>query len=130
MTHTTESAYKNDIISQLASAVWSVFPAKWGAPHSTVQGYSVFGDNWLATPMAVWDTLIEGRDSLNNAKPDPGLTRLQPFGRDPISTWAKFAARWRWKKTECFTRDSWKSSIPLENRIRRSFIITSKCCIF
>jgi Carboxypeptidase regulatory-like domain len=65
MTHTTESAYKNDIISQLGITGLVGYPAQWGAPYLSVQGYSPFGDNWLATPMAVWDTLIEGRDSLS-----------------------------------------------------------------
>ena len=65
MTHTTESAYKNNIISQLGITGLVSYPRQWGAPYFTVQGYSVFGDNWLATPMAVWDTLAEGRDSLS-----------------------------------------------------------------
>ena len=30
-----------------------------------MQGYSPIGDNYLATPMHAWDTVIEGRDSLN-----------------------------------------------------------------
>jgi len=30
-----------------------------------VQGYSAFGDSWLATPMQAWSTLIEGRDTLS-----------------------------------------------------------------
>ena len=65
MTHTTESAYKNDIVSQLGITGLVGYPQQWGAPYFNVQGYSPFGDNWLATPMAVWDTLAEGRDSLN-----------------------------------------------------------------
>jgi len=65
MTHTTESAYKNDIVTQLGITGLVGYPQEWGAPYFTVQGYSPFGDNWLATPMAVWDTLMEGRDALN-----------------------------------------------------------------
>jgi hypothetical protein len=65
MTHTTESAYKNDIVDQLGITGLVGYPQQWGAPYFNVQGYSPFGDNWLATPMAVWDTLAEGRDSLN-----------------------------------------------------------------
>ncbi|KAA6456463.1 hypothetical protein DYQ86_25350 [Acidobacteria bacterium AB60] len=65
MTHTTESAYKNDIIAQLGIGGLVGYPSQWGAPYFSVQGYSVFGDNWLATPMAVWDTIIEGRDAVN-----------------------------------------------------------------
>ena len=40
-------------------------PGAWGAPYFNVQGYSPFGDNYLATPMHAWDTVIEGRDTLN-----------------------------------------------------------------
>lgn len=65
MTHTTESAYKNDIISELGIGGLVSYPSQWGAPYLTVQGFSPFGDNWLATPMAVWGTLMEGRDALS-----------------------------------------------------------------
>lgn len=65
MDHTTESAYKNDIITQLGITGLVSYPRQWGAPYFNVQGYSPFGDNWLATPMDVWDTVVEGRDTLN-----------------------------------------------------------------
>ncbi len=66
MSHTTESANKNDIVDQLGIIGTGYGgPAAWGAPYFTVQGYSAFGDNYLATPMHAWDTVIEGRDSLN-----------------------------------------------------------------
>jgi hypothetical protein len=66
MNHTTESANKNDIVDQLGiQGVGFGGPGAWGAPYFTVQGYSPFGDNYIATPMHAWDTLIEGRDSLS-----------------------------------------------------------------
>jgi Carboxypeptidase regulatory-like domain len=65
MSHSTQSAYKNDIVTQLGITGLVTYPLQWGAPYFNVQGYSPFGDNWLATPMEVWDTLAEGRDSLN-----------------------------------------------------------------
>ena len=66
MNHTTESANKNDIVSQLGiQGVGYGGPGAWGAPYFTVQGYSPFGDNYLATPMHAWDTIIEGRDAVN-----------------------------------------------------------------
>jgi Carboxypeptidase regulatory-like domain/TonB-dependent Receptor Plug Domain len=65
MDHTTESANKNDIVSQLGiQGVGFGGPGAWGAPYFTVQGYSPFGDSYSATPMHAWDTIIEGRDSL------------------------------------------------------------------
>jgi Carboxypeptidase regulatory-like domain len=65
MSHTTESAGKNDIVSELGLTGLVSYPQQWGAPYFNVQGFSPFGDNWLATPMAVWGTLFEGRDSLS-----------------------------------------------------------------
>ncbi len=66
MMHSTESAGKNDIVDQLGiTGTGFGGPNAWGAPYFTVQGYSPFGDNYLATPMHAWDTVIEGRDALN-----------------------------------------------------------------
>ena len=66
MMHTTESANKNDIVTQLGiTGTGFGGPAAWGAPYFNVQGYSPLGDNYLATPMHAWDTVVEGRDSLN-----------------------------------------------------------------
>jgi hypothetical protein len=66
MMHSTESANKNNIVTQLGiTGTGFGGPNAWGAPYFTVQGYSPFGDNYLATPMHAWDTVIEGRDSLS-----------------------------------------------------------------
>jgi hypothetical protein len=66
MSHTTESASKTDIVSELGiTGTGFGGPQAWGAPYFNVQGYSPLGDNYLATPMHAWDTVIEGRDSLN-----------------------------------------------------------------
>jgi hypothetical protein len=66
MNHTTESANRNDIVSQLGiQGVGYGGPGAWGAPYFTVQGYSPMGDSYAATPMHAWDTIIEGRDTLS-----------------------------------------------------------------
>jgi hypothetical protein len=66
MMHTTESANKNNIVSELGiTGTGFGGPAAWGAPYFNVQGYSPLGDSYLATPMHAWDTVVEGRDSLN-----------------------------------------------------------------
>ena len=66
MMHTTESAGKNDIVDELGITGTGFGGSNaWGAPYFTVQGYSAFGDNYLATPMHAWDTVVEVRDSLN-----------------------------------------------------------------
>ncbi len=66
MMHSTESANKNDIVSELGiTGTGFGGPAAWGAPYFTVQGYSPMGDSYLATPMHAWDTVVEGRDALS-----------------------------------------------------------------
>lgn len=66
MMHTTESANKNDIVDELGiTGTGFGGPAAWGAPYFTVQGYSPMGDNFSATPMHAWDTVVEGRDAIN-----------------------------------------------------------------
>jgi len=66
MMHTTESANKNDIVDELGiTGTGFGGPAAWGAPYFTVQGYSPMGDNYSATPMHAWDTVVEGRDVLS-----------------------------------------------------------------
>ena len=66
MMHSTESANKNDIVSQLGiTGTGFGGPAAWGAPYFAIQGYSPMGDNYISTPMHAWDTVVEGRDTLN-----------------------------------------------------------------
>jgi hypothetical protein len=66
MSHTTQSASKKDIVDELGiTGTGFGGPKAWGAPYFNIQGYSPLGDNYLATPMDAWDTVIEGRDSLN-----------------------------------------------------------------
>ena len=66
MMHTTESANKNDIVTELGiTGTGFGGPAAWGAPYFNVQGFTPIGDNYCATPMHAWDTVVEGRDTLN-----------------------------------------------------------------
>jgi len=66
MEHSTESANKNDIVSELGiTGTGFGGPAAWGAPYFNVQGFSPMGDAFSATPMHAWDTVVEGRDTLN-----------------------------------------------------------------
>jgi len=66
MAHTTESANKNDIVSELGiTGTGFGGPDAWGAPYFNIQGYSPIGDSYIATPMKAWDTVIEGRDTLS-----------------------------------------------------------------
>jgi hypothetical protein len=66
MFHHTENNGVNDIVDALGiTGVNFGGQGAWGAPSFNVQGYSPFGDAWLATPMHMWDTMLEGRDALN-----------------------------------------------------------------
>ena len=66
MSHYAENSNKNDIVGELGiTGVGFGGPARWGAPYFNVQGYSPFGDSWLATPCTSWDTIVEGRDTLS-----------------------------------------------------------------
>ena len=59
----SENNASNDIVSQLGiKGVGFGGAGAYGAPYFNVQGYSGFGDTYLATPMHAWDTVIEGRD--------------------------------------------------------------------
>jgi outer membrane receptor protein involved in Fe transport len=72
----------NDIVQQLGiQGVVYGGPAASGSPYFNVQGYSGFGDNFLATPMHAWDTVLEGRDDLS-----------WQLGRHTF----KFGASYRW----------------------------------
>ncbi|HMD71917.1 MAG TPA: carboxypeptidase regulatory-like domain-containing protein [Bryobacteraceae bacterium] len=66
MFHYTENDGVNDIVDALGiTGVNFGGRGAWGAPSFNVQGYSPFGDAWLATPMHMWDTMLEGRETLN-----------------------------------------------------------------
>jgi hypothetical protein len=66
MEHSTESANKNDIVSELGiTGTGFGGPPAWGAPYFNIQGFSPIGDSFSATPMHAWDTVVEGRDTLN-----------------------------------------------------------------
>src|SRR2546423_3171250 len=66
MSHTTQSANVNDIVSQLGiQGIGFGGPGAFGAPWFNVQGYSGMGDTYAATPMRAWDTTIEARNLLS-----------------------------------------------------------------
>lgn len=66
MTHREENGGKNDIVTQLGIQGVGFGGARaWGAPYFNIQGFTPIGDNYQATPMQSWDTVVEGRESLS-----------------------------------------------------------------
>jgi len=104
MSHFTQSAYTNDIVSQLGIlGIGFGGPGAWGAPWFNVQGYSGMGDTYAATPMRAWDTTVEGRDSLSWQR---GRHRLNFGGsfRDYIwPMWGFFQNRGYYQFTSGYT---------------------------
>jgi outer membrane receptor protein involved in Fe transport len=66
MHRSSENSEDNDIVSELGiQGVGFGGQGAYGAPFFNVQGFSPMGDNYAATPMKAWDTVIEGRDVLS-----------------------------------------------------------------
>ncbi|HEX7157379.1 MAG TPA: carboxypeptidase regulatory-like domain-containing protein, partial [Edaphobacter sp.] len=106
MNHTTESANKNDIVSQLGiQGVGFGGPGAWGAPYFNVQGYSPIGDSYAATPMHAWDTLIEGRDTVSWLKGRHSLKFGAVYQRFIWPMWGFFQNRGYYQFTNGFTTD-------------------------
>ncbi len=63
MNRTSQNNGVNDIVGQLGiQGVGFGGQGAWGAPWFAVQGYSGMGDSFAATPVHMWDTILEGRD--------------------------------------------------------------------
>lgn len=66
MHRTSENSFTNDIVSELGiTGVGFGGEGAFGAPWFNVQGYSGMGDTYIATPVQMWNTILEARDSLN-----------------------------------------------------------------
>lgn len=104
MSHFAENNNRNDIVGQLGIAgVGFGGSAGWGAPYFNVQGYSPFGDSWLATPMQSWDTILEGRDALSWQKGRHALKFGASYRRFIWPMWALVQSRGFYSFTPGFT---------------------------
>ena len=66
MHRTSENSFTNDIVSELGiTGIGFGGEGAFGAPWFNAQGYSGMGDTFIATPVQMWNTILEGRDSLN-----------------------------------------------------------------
>src|SRR5713101_2166425 len=104
MSHTTQSANVNDIVSQLGIVgVGFGGPGAFGAPWFNVQGYSGMGDTYAATPMRAWDTTIEGRDVLSWQHDRHSLKFGGSYRRYIWPMWGFFQNRGYYQFTNGFT---------------------------
>ena len=104
MSHFAENSNTNDIVGELGiTGVGSGGPAGWGAPYFNVQGYSPFGDSWLATPMQAWDTIVEARDTLSWQKRRHALKIGGSARRFIWPMWALVQSRGYYSFTSGFT---------------------------
>jgi Carboxypeptidase regulatory-like domain len=104
MSHSDENAFTNDIVGQLGiRGVGFGGPRAWGAPYFNVQGYSVFGDTYQATPMASWDTVLEGRDTLSWQHGSHSLKFGSSYRRFIWPMWAYVLSRGYYQFTNGYT---------------------------
>ncbi|HEY3443697.1 MAG TPA: carboxypeptidase regulatory-like domain-containing protein [Paludibaculum sp.] len=104
MTHFEENAFKNDIIGQLGiQGVGFGGSRAWGAPYFNVQGYSVFGDSYQATPMQSWDTVLEGRNTLSWQRGHHSIRLGGAYRRFIWPMWAYVLSRGYYQFTSGYT---------------------------
>ena len=66
MHRSSENSETNNIVGELGiQGVGFGGKGAYGAPFFNLQGYSPMGDNYIATPMKAWDTILEARDQLS-----------------------------------------------------------------
>jgi len=101
-----QNAYANDIVTQLGiQGVGYGGAGAFGAPFFNVQGYSPMGDNYSATPMKAWDTILEGRDALTWQHGRHTLQFGGSYRRFIWPMWGFFQNRGYYQFTNGFTTD-------------------------
>src|SRR5215470_16946605 len=104
MSRWEENSNKNDIVTQLGiQGIGYGGPGAWGAPFFSVQGYTGMGDNYAATPMKAWDTIIEGRDQLSWQHGRHSLRFGGSYRRYIWPMWGFFQNRGYYQFTSGFT---------------------------
>src|SRR5450432_153784 len=107
MTHFEENSFTNDIVGQLGiQGVGFGGPRAWGAPYFNVQGYSPFGDTYQATPMQMWDTILEGRDTVSLQRGPHSLKLGGSYRRFIWPMWAYVLSRGYYQFTNGYTTQS------------------------
>ena len=104
MHRSSENSNSNDIVSDLGiHGVGFGGQGAFGAPFFNIQGYSPMGDNYAATPMKAWDTLIEGRDVLSWQHGRHSLKFGASYRRFIWPMWGFFQNRGYYQFTNGFT---------------------------
>lgn len=104
MHRSSENSEDNDIVSELGiTGVGFGGKGAFGAPFFNVQGFSPMGDNYAATPMKAWDTVIEGRDVLSWQHGRHSLKFGGSYRRFIWPMWGFFQNRGYYQFTNGFT---------------------------
>src|SRR4030095_14141492 len=99
-----ENSNRNDIVTQLGiQGIGYGGPGAWGAPFFNVQGYTGMGDNYAATPMKAWDTIIESRDQLSWQRGRQSMRCGGSYRRYIWPMWGFFQNRGYYQFTSGFT---------------------------
>lgn len=107
MNHTSENSASNDIVSELGiQGIGYGGAGAYGAPYFNVQGYTPFGDSYIATPMHAWDTVYEGRDSLSWQRGRHGLKFGGSYRFFVWPMWGFFQNRGYYQFTNGFTTET------------------------
>lgn len=104
MHRTSENSFTNDIVSELGiTGVGFGGQGAFGAPWFNVQGYSGMGDSFIATPVQMWNTLLEARDSVNWQLGRHGLKFGGSYRHYIWPMWGFFQNRGYYQFTNGFT---------------------------
>ena len=104
MHRSSENSDANDIVSELGiQGVGFGGAGAFGAPFFNVQGFSPMGDNYSATPMKAWDTIVEGRDVLSWQHGRHSLKFGGSYRRYIWPMWGFFQNRGYYQFTNGFT---------------------------
>jgi hypothetical protein len=107
MHRSSENSESNDIVSELGiQGVGFGGQGAFGAPYFNVQGYSPMGDNYLATPMHAWDTILEARDTLSWQKGRHSLKFGGSYRYFIWPMWGFFQNRGYYQFTNGFTTET------------------------
>ena len=102
-----QNAYSNNVVAQLGiQGIGFGGLGAYGAPFFNVQGYSPMGDNYSATPMKAWDTVIEGRDTFSWQLGRHSLKFGAGYSKFIWPMWGFFQNRGYYQFTSGYTTDN------------------------